>query len=124
MCKGQPLQVGAYKASGKIRYEKCEFKFRTLFKQLFSTLSIFPRAPSAYFSNVFDQKIFRPKSAKMFDFKVGRFDPKVGAVIGPKQPHTEKSSKILEIGQVLAPSQYLVGVGNHICRAPNALKTS
>ena len=31
--------------------------------------------------------------------------------------------KTLEIEQVFVPSQYLVGAGNHICRAPNALKT-
>ena len=32
--------------------------------------------------------------------------------------------KTLEIEQVFVPSQYLVGAGNHICRTPNALKTS
>ena len=32
--------------------------------------------------------------------------------------------KTLEIGQVFVPSQYLVDAGNHICRTPNALKTS
>ena len=32
--------------------------------------------------------------------------------------------KTLEIEQVSVPSQYLVGAGNHICRTPNALKTS
>ena len=31
--------------------------------------------------------------------------------------------KTLEIEQVFVPSQYLEGVGNHICHAPNALKT-
>ena len=32
--------------------------------------------------------------------------------------------KSLEIEHVFVPSQYLVGAGNHICRTPNALKTS
>ena len=31
--------------------------------------------------------------------------------------------KTIEIEQVFVPSQYLEGAGNHICRAPNALKT-
>ena len=32
--------------------------------------------------------------------------------------------KSLEIEHIFVPSQYLVGAGNHICRTPNALKTS
>ena len=32
--------------------------------------------------------------------------------------------KTLEIEQVFVPSQYIVDAGNHICRTPNALKTS
>ena len=109
---------------GKIRYEKCEFKFRTLFKQLFSTLSIFPRAPSAYFYDIFDQNFFDQNQRRNLILKLGGSTQKWGLLLAPNSPHTEKSSKILEIGQVLAPSQCLVGAGNHIWRAPNAPKTS
>ena len=62
----------------------------------FSIFSIFPRSSGTYFYDIFDQKFFRPKSPEIIDFKVGRSDPKVGGSIGPKQPHTEKSSKILQ----------------------------
>ena len=34
------------------------------------------------------------------------------------------NQKSLEIEHIFVPSQYLVGAGNHICRTPNALKTS
>ena len=66
---------------GKYRYGKCYFRFRTLFKWLFSTFLIFPRGSGAYFDGIFDQKFFRPKSAKIYGAKVGRSDPKVGGVI-------------------------------------------
>ena len=84
----QPLQVGAYSVSSKIRYGKCLFCFKTLFNWVFSIFSIFPRSSGTYFYDIFDPKLFRPKSSEIIYFKVGRSDPKVGAGIGPKQlPH-------------------------------------
>ena len=48
-------------------------------------------------------------------------DPHFNGENGRIRTNIQKS---LEIEHVFVPSQYLVGAGNHICRTPNALKTS
>ena len=59
----------------------------------FSTFSIFPKGPSAYFDDIFDQKIIHQVFSEIFDLKVGGYGPKVGAVIlGPTReyPYTPR----------------------------------
>ena len=50
--------------------------------------------------------------------------PKLVPGQAPPQAETVKIDEIRGFEQVFVPSQYIVGVGNHICRTPNALKTS
>ena len=71
--------------------ENVIFVLKHFLIEFFYIFSIFPSSSGTYFYDIFDQKQFRPKSSEMIDFKVGRSDPKVGAVIGPKQPHTGKA---------------------------------
>ena len=72
--------------------------------------------------NVFDQ--YR---RRFLFLKLGGPAKSGGCYWSQTAPHwkiIENPQKIVFLRLFLAPMQHLVGAGNHICRAPNTLKTS
>ena len=113
---------------GKIRNEKFHFCFKILSKWVFSTFSIFPTSSLAYFYGIFDQKLISSIFSDIFDFKVGGYGQKVGAVmwstihtlhaVSLYTPSRERKYTFSEY------AKHLYRARKRVCRARTVLKTS